>query len=73
MIMRNISILARVLCLLLIPVSGFTHSKTDIITLSNGDDVTAGEDAGTMVWLDLTDPTPTQLEAEDVWRDKVYL
>ena len=33
----------------------------------------AGEDGGTMVWLDLTDPTPAQLEAEDVWRDKVYL
>ena len=40
MIVRNVSIFARVLCLLLIPVSGFTHSKTDIITLSNGDDVT---------------------------------
>lgn len=28
----------------------------------------AGEDAGTMVWLDLTDPTPAQLEA---WLDRI--
>lgn len=40
MVLRKASKVVFVAGLLLLPVTGFTHSKTDVITLSNGDDVT---------------------------------